>query len=55
MKRSGLVADRRAGLGFRFFFFNYNGLCGFHEVSIHLKADRSGDSGEGGANHVLSR
>ena len=24
-----------------FFFFNYNGLRGFHEVSIHLKAGRS--------------
>ena len=54
MKRSGLLADRRAGLGIRFFFFNYNGLCGFHEVSIHFKAGGSA-MGDGSANHVLSR
>ena len=31
----GAMGDRRGGLGFRLFFFNNNGLCGFHEISIY--------------------
>ena len=38
MKRSGLRAIARPALGFRIFFFNYNGLRGFHEVTVHPMA-----------------
>ena len=51
----GAGRHRWAGLGIRFFFFNYNSLRGFHEVSVHLRAGGSGDPMQGGANHVLSR
>jgi hypothetical protein len=29
------MGDRRGDRGFRFFFFNNNGLSGFHEISIY--------------------
>jgi hypothetical protein len=32
----GAGADRRTGLGIRFFFFNYSSLRGIHQISIHL-------------------
>ena len=35
----GAMGDRRTGLGVRFFFFYYNGLRGFHEVSIHPRTE----------------
>ena len=51
----GAFGDRRTGRDFGFFFFNYNGLRGFHEVSIHPTAGRGVISHAGGAKHVLSR
>ena len=52
MKRSGLLAiDGTAATGF--FFFNYNGLCGIHQNSIHLEEEATHAATP--ANHVLSR
>jgi hypothetical protein len=31
------MGDRGDGLGIRIFFFNYNGLRGFHEALFHPK------------------
>ncbi len=36
MKRSGLAAIDGGASEIRLFFFNFNGLGGFHQVSIHL-------------------
>ena len=35
----GAGADRWTGLGIPFFFFNYSGLRGFHQISIHPKVN----------------
>ena len=35
----GARSHRRAGLDLHFFFFNYNGLCGFHQDLIQLRAN----------------
>jgi hypothetical protein len=42
----GAFADRWTGPGIHFFFFNYNGLRGFHNVSIHPKAGDGAISGD---------
>ena len=47
-------ADRRDRPATPFFFFNYNSLCGFHEVSIH-PGRTPAPSEQCGAKHVLSR
>src|SRR5438874_1702188 len=35
----GAGADRWTGLSVPFFFFNYSGLRGFHQISIHPKVN----------------
>ncbi len=49
------AGDRRDGFGLRFFFFDYNGLRGFHKASIHLRARRGAISNRDRAKHVLAR
>jgi len=49
----GAFGHRRTGPGIHFFFFSYNGLRGFHKVSIHPKAGGRAIPETGGANHVF--
>ena len=37
----GAFGNRRDGLDIRFFLFNYNSLCGFHENSVHFESGYS--------------